>query len=83
MAKKQYPPFPPHIAEAWHYMELMLRGAQDPEFTVEFFDRINEQVLFIHNKKARKDPVIQAMLIAAVEALEEKARKKRQRRDSP
>lgn len=81
MAKKSYPPFPEHLAKAWRFMELMLRGAQKPEFTVEYFDQLNKQVLYI-SKASKKDPVIEAMLIAAIDAIEEKARKNQRGRCS-
>ena len=52
-----------------------MRGAHDPEFTVEYFDRMNQQMLYIY-KKSHKHPLIGAMAMACVEEAEKIARQK-------
>ena len=74
MTQRIYQPFPPHISAAWHYLELMLRGAQDTGDDVEaFFDRICRQTAYI-SQLAQGDPMICTLLDAAYEFLREQCR---------
>lgn len=73
--KGKYPRFSPDEQKAWECLELMVRGAHNPEFTVEYFDRMNQQMLYIY-KKSHKHPLIGAMAMACVEEAEKIARQK-------
>lgn len=75
MAEKQYPEFPPHIAQAWRYLELMLRGAQAPQNTVEFFDHVYRQIQYI-DRIAQKDPLIRELMYAALGVIEQRAKER-------
>ena len=75
MDANKYPPFTPDEQEAWNKLELMVRGAHNPQFTVEYFDRMNQQMLYIY-KKSHNHPLIGAMAMACVEEAENIARQK-------
>lgn len=75
MAEKQYPEFPPHIAQAWRYLELMLRGAQEVENTPNFFDHLYRQIKFI-DKTAQADPLMRALMDAALGVIEDRAKER-------
>ena len=65
VSQRVYPPFPPDIATAWPYFELMLRGAQDVGDDVEiYFERLCKQTAYI-SQLSHGDPLICTLLEAA------------------